>query len=687
MAVLEKIRVKLGILISILIAVALLSFIIDPNTLGSTLQSMSKDNNVGSMNGKPITYREYFTAVEQNSALMQALTGSSSNSEESVNQVREMTWTQLFNQKVFFPKIKDAGYSVEDAEMVDLLQGENPSPVIAQQRMFAGEDGRFSPEAVKEFVSQMDLEESGTPRKYWEYLKETVYANQMYNKYSSALRNSATLSPVQLEKAVADGNTTKDIDWFVVPINFGVDSTIQISAAEVNKYYNDRKKLFEQPANRDIEYVVFEVVPSQEDIDETKAAFDELYEQFAEADNLKNFIALNSDRRWDDTFYSREDIARRTPAFADYAFGSSAAVSPIDSTFSAFSAVRVAERKNIPDSVSFLYALFPSNDRAKADSLLAAVRKDGTSADMMPSGWATMATMTSSGMDPLIGVFDMKPGETTLMEIDQYQMLAVVKVEKATKPKEKVKLAFLSKNINPSDNTYRDYNMKAADLADRSDGKYEKFAEIVKEENLPVIPMERITIDTKRIGQCDNARSVVHWVFDRKTKAGSVSDVITVDNKYYFVAAVTKARKEGRIPLEDVKDDILMQLINQKKVEKLAGELSAQASGGESLEVLAEKFGAGVNHADGLSFANADMNMEPALLGAVAAAPEDKIVGPVKGSIGVYWFQVTKSALGEYYTEVDAINKNTQKSLSALQSLTKIVSQQADVKDYRAKFY
>ena len=687
MAVLEKIRVKLGILISILIAVALLSFIIDPNTLGSTLQSMSKENNVGSMKGKPVTYREYFTAVEQNSALMQALTGNSANSEESLNQVREMTWNQLFNQKVLFPKIKDAGYSVEDAEMVELLQGENPSPVIAQQRMFLGEDGRFSPDAVKEFVSQMDVDESGTPRKYWEYLKETVYANQMYGKYNAALRNSATLSPVQMERAVADGNITKDIDWFVVPINFGVDSTIQISSAEVNKYYNDRKKLFEQPANRDIEYVVFEVVPSQEDIDDIKAEFDELYQQFAETDNLKNFIALNSDRRWDDTFYSRDEIASRTPAFADYAFGSGAAISPIDSTFEAFSAVRVAERKMMPDSVSFSFATFPAAERATADSLLAEVRKAGSSADLMPAGWMTMDKMAANGMDPFLEVFDMKPGETRLLEIGQYQMVAVLKQEQTTKPKEKVKLAFLRKNINPSDNTYRDYNMKAADLADRSDGKYEKFAEIVKEEKLPVIPMERLTIETKRIGPCENARSVVHWVFDRKTKEGNVSDVITVDNKYYYVAAVTKARKEGRVPLEEAKENILLQLINQKKVEKLSEELSAQASGGESLEILAEKFGTALNHSDGLCFANTDMSIDPALLGAVAAAPEGKIVGPVKGSIGVYWFKVTKAAQGEYYTENDVITKNTQKTLSVMQSLNDIVSQQTDVKDYRAKFY
>ena len=687
MAVLEKIRVKLGILISILIAVALLSFIIDPNTLGSTLQSMSKENNVGQMNGKPITYREYFTAVEQNSALMQALTGSSANSEESLNQVREMTWTQLFNQKVFFPKIKDAGYSVEDAEMVELLQGENPSPIIAQQRMFTGEDGRFSPDAVKEFVSQMDLEETNTPRKYWEYLKDMVYANQMYSKYNSALRNSATLSPVQIENAIADGNTTRDIDWFVVPIDFGVDSTLQVSASEVSKYYNDRKKLFEQPANRDIEYVVFEVIPSQEDIDEIKASFEELYAQFAEADNLKNFIALNSDRRWDDTFYSKEELASRTPAFADYAFGSGAAVSPIDSTFSAFSAVRVVERKTLPDSVSISYAMFPVADRAKADSLLAAVRKDGTSADLMPTGWTTMDVLAANGLDVFNEAFEMKQGETRLLELDQYQMLAVLKLEKATKPKDKVKLAFLSKNINPSDNTYRDYNMKAADLADRSDGKYEKFAQIVKEENLPVIPMERITIDTKRIGMCENARSVVHWVFDRKTKEGSVSDVITVDNKYYFVTAVTKARKEGRVPLEEVKDNILRELINQKKVEKLSEECAAQTSGGESLEVLAEKFGTAVSHADGICFTNVDMSMEPMLLGAVASAPEGKVVGPIKGVMGVYWFEVTKTDTGEYYTEADALNRNTQKALSVMRSLTEIVSQQADVKDYRAKFY
>ncbi len=687
MAVLEKIRVKLGILISILIAIALLSFIIDPNTLGSTLQSISKENNVGYMNGKPVTYREYFTAVEQNSSLMQALSGGNSNTEEAQNQVREMTWNQIFNERVFFPKINKAGFSVEDAEMVSLLQGENPSPVVAQQRMFAGEDGRFSPEAVKEFVSQMDLDESGIPRRYWEYLKDQVYAQQMYNKYYSALRNSATLNANEIARAIEDGNVTKDVDFFVVPINFGVDSSLNITAAEVNKFYNDRKDIFKQPANRDIEYVMYEVVPSEEDIAAVKAEFDELYEQFKEADNLKNFVALNSDRRWDDDFYSKEELTRRTPAFAEYAFGAPAAASAIDSTAEAFMAVRVAERKMLPDSVSISFAMFPIAEQARADSLFAEVRKNGASADLMPTGWVTMASLAANGMDVFNEAFEMKAGETRLLNLDQHQMLAVVKVEKTTKPKEKVKLAFLRKNINPSDDTYRDYNMKAADLADRSDGSYEKFAAIVKEEGLPVIPLQRVTIDTRRIGVVDNARGVVHWVFDRKTKEGSVSDVITVDNKYYFVAAVTKARKEGLIPLEAAKEDILKQLINEKKVEKVAQEAREKISGGESLEALAEKFNTTVNHRDGVSFGAADMSLEPVFVGAVAAAPQGKIVGPIKGQVGVYFFEVTNIASGEYYTETDALNRNTQKESVLLQRINDIISQEADVKDYRGKFY
>ena len=65
MAVLEKIRVKFGLAISIIIALALLSFIIDPSTLESALHSMSSKYDVGLINGKAIAYTDYLEDVER----------------------------------------------------------------------------------------------------------------------------------------------------------------------------------------------------------------------------------------------------------------------------------------------------------------------------------------------------------------------------------------------------------------------------------------------------------------------------------------------------------------------------------------------------------------------------------------------------------------------------------------------
>jgi hypothetical protein len=48
---------------------------------------------------------------------------------------------------------------------------------------------------------------------------------------------------------------------------------------------------------------------------------------------------------------------------------------------------------------------------------------------------------------------------------------------------------------------------------------------------------------------------------------------------------------------------------------------------------------------------------------------------------------VKETGSGEYYTEADAINRSAQEAYSTLRSLTDIVAQEADVKDYRAKFY
>ena len=77
MAALETIRVKFGVVITVLIAVALLSFIIDPTTLQSVSSSMSSKYDVGEIDGKSISYTDYQADVEKFTAINEVMTGAS----------------------------------------------------------------------------------------------------------------------------------------------------------------------------------------------------------------------------------------------------------------------------------------------------------------------------------------------------------------------------------------------------------------------------------------------------------------------------------------------------------------------------------------------------------------------------------------------------------------------------------
>ena len=77
MAVLETIRVKFGIVITVLIAVALLSFIIDPTTLQSVSSSMSDKYDVGNIDGKAVSYNDFQAEVDKFTTINEITTGSS----------------------------------------------------------------------------------------------------------------------------------------------------------------------------------------------------------------------------------------------------------------------------------------------------------------------------------------------------------------------------------------------------------------------------------------------------------------------------------------------------------------------------------------------------------------------------------------------------------------------------------
>ena len=308
MAVLETIRVKLGIVITALIAVALLSFIIDPSTLESVTSSMSSKYDVGEIDGKSISYQDFQADIDKFTTINEIMSGSSVQNEQMQTSIRNAAWQSLIDKYLFIENANEAGIHVGEEEMGDILSGVVNSPVFSQNPAFCDENGVFSPAILNEFVTYMNSDETGRLKLYWDYLIESAMTQQYYEKYMSLFSQSNFTNSLMLSEEMSDNNNTFDVEFVMVPLGFEKDSTIVVSDKEIKKYYNDHKKFFKQPASRDIEYVVFEVVPSAEDVAAANQALIDVYDEFAAAENMKSFLLANSDRQYDNHWYRAGEL-------------------------------------------------------------------------------------------------------------------------------------------------------------------------------------------------------------------------------------------------------------------------------------------------------------------------------------------------------------------------------------------
>lgn len=695
MAVLEKIRVKMGAFITVLIAIALLSFVVDPSTLQSAMSMFSSKYDVGEINGEGIPYQEYQQKVDYFTQIYQMTSGTTSSDEQTQDAINNSAWQNEITDRVLVPAIKSAGITLGEEELYDLTQGANISPILMSEASFVGEDGQFSKQRVAEFVQAIGQDASGQLSMYWNFLEDNIVKDQLFTKYISLLEQSSYMSPAELNRAIADNNTTYNVDFVVKPFGFSIDSTLAVSNQEVKDYYEKHKEMFKQDESRDLEYVVFEVVPSAKDLEATEAEFAGIYDEFVAADNMKNFLARNSDAQFNPYYYKEGELKTIAAELEDFAakakVGETLAPFQQENTFIA---AKVVDIKQMPDSVFVKHILLQGADEAKADSLMAVAKKGNFaelaaewSADRNPNvaeagdlGWMTQQYMVP-GME---SVLQAKKGD--FLKLKTTYGTHIVKVTDATKPIKKMQVAILVKESVASKETYSDFYAKANDIVTRSEGSRDKFNAAAKELNVAVYPAIRVLPGARTLANYQHTREISRWA--NESKVGEVSPIITVDNKYFFVVALTAIHPEGYASFNEVAEDIKNVLLIEKKGEKIAAETKEAVAGASTIAEVAEKLNTTVSNQSGVAFSSlTSQQLDPKFVGAVAGAPENTVVGPVIGEIGVYYFTVNGKETGAFYTEDDAKSRNAQIFASVARVIPAIMTESADVKDERYKFY
>ena len=654
MAVLETIRVKFGILISVLIAVALLSFIVDFGTIQS-LSSTSSKYDVGEIDGKSISYTDFQAEIEKITAISE-MNGNPVQGDEALAMVRQQAWQQFINDYLFIPSAKAAGFNVGEEEMYQLLSGEMLSGFLMQ--MF---QGQLNKELLVEIEAQVEADETGRMRLFWDNLLETVYTDQFYTKYQSLFAKSSFNNALAVAEQVKDNNTTFDVEFVVVPFGFTQDSTIVVSDKEIKDYYTAHKDNFKQIASRDIEYIVIDIVPSADDVTAANNAIAAVYDEFVAAENMKTFLLSKSERQLEKRWYKAGEL--NTLSSEVEAFVNSAKVgdvSPIFQNGNSFYAVKVMESAQVPEQVQVKYTQAGVEGAAEA---LAAAEPQWIS---QMDGFEDLMTTAKGQQITINGM---------LFEVVDTKDVVLKK-----------RVAILEKTAQPSDATRSACYAKANSVASKAGGKFEGFKKAVEEDGLYAHPYNRMPESASRLGSVEHTKEVTRWAFE--AKVGQVSGIISIDNKYYVVAALKGIHKEGYTPVEEVSARIQPVLYQEKAAAKKTAEVAEKINGLTDLAAVAEALGTTVSTKEDVTFASfTSAGLDNKFIGAASVAEVGALNGPLQGNTGVYVYVVTDRSEGAFFTEDDAALREQQMSYASMQMLLPVMMDAAEVKDNTARFY
>jgi peptidyl-prolyl cis-trans isomerase D len=676
MSVIQKIQEKYAKLMAIIIAIALITFVVMlAFENGGSLFRGVNATTIGKVNGKSIDYNDFYKKVEQQQSYMeQQGYGTGAMLQQ---QALDAAWNQEINQLLQKSELDKLGIKVGKKEMGDVLYGTNPPEDL--KRQFTDSSGIYNAQMAKQQIDQVLKSKSGTAEQlasreqlisYIAYLENT----RLTEKYNSLLANSANVPKWLVEKENADKSQMARIS--VVRDNYAanIDSTIKVSDKEIEEYISKHKDDFKQPETRSISYVAFSALPSAADSAASREKILAVKAEFDSTKDLKRFLLLQGSAQ---TFYDSylngpqikipvKDTIFRLPigaVYGPYLDGGS------------YSIAKLLGVRHQPDTVKVRHILiathqrdpqsgqmYPVRDSAGAKKIIDSVQtviRNGSNFDTVclklseDPGKNDQQTGKFNG-----GVYDNVYAGRMTAEFNDFIFgnpvgsKGVVKTEYGFHYIEILsqkggslayKVAYVSKPIEVSSETESNAENEANQFAasSRDQKSFDANAEKLKAKGINKAIATDIAPMAYQLPGLGASRAFIKSIY--KADRGDVLDPARVGDNY-VVAVVTEVNEEGTTPVSKARINVEPLLRNKKVAEKLKQKLGTPATleaaaallGNKPVEVIDSLRMAGVQ----TNSAAMSLASEQKVIGAAFnPANKGKIVG-VDGANGIYVVRV-----------------------------------------------
>jgi len=705
MSALQFLREKAGVLVAVVIGLALFIFVIGDFFGGGVGQSAKarKYYEIGTVGGESLSYQEFETEVS-NLVEIYKLSGNTSLDEATSESIREQTWQNMIRERILDNQYRKLGIGVSSEEVDELVLGNNPHPIVLQ--LFTDQQtGAFNKSVLVNFLKNTEFDE--TTNRYWLFFENEIVNDRLGTKYNTLVSKGLYVTSKQAEFDRELSASTVDFSYIVKNYSSIADSLVKITSSDIESYYSKNKESFKTTALRDIEYITFDIVPSEEDIKQTEDWINNADGEFMAAEDPVQYINLTADTRHVGFYVPIAEVPAQLTDFAKKE-DKTAVFGPYNEDGS-LKIARLLDVADRPDSVHVRHILISAGQyrslteaRETADSLLKLIKSGTpfatlalTSSDDQGSaqlggdlGWFPEGMMVVPFND---ACFTGRKGDIVTAETTFG--VHIIEILAQSRTSRKYHIGIVDRKIIPGSMTNQRIYSEASQFAGAS-STYEKFNQTITEKGLTKRVANDISPQQKTLPGLESPRSLVISLF--QTDKGKIvldnneQAVFEIGDKY-VVAYCTRVTEDGIAPMKDVETDIRFQVTKEKKAEIISSEFEKNSGDGKSLEDIAASMGLSVQDATQVTFRSYSVQgagVEPALIAAASSSRQGEVSGPVKGENGVYMLSVN-NLMQTSEDDLDLLRErlNATYQMRGSYEAYEALRKAANIVDKRYKFY
>jgi peptidyl-prolyl cis-trans isomerase D len=452
---------------------------------------------------------------------------------------------------------------------------------------------------------------------------------------------------------------------------------------------------------RNIKYIDVLVTPSEEDRAELLNEVTEYANQLKDATEMAAFIrstgsvvpfsevAINK-AVYPSDIATRIDSVKVGEVYGPY----------YNAADDSYNAMQVLKKEALADSVQFrqiqVYAETAEKTKTLADSIYTALKGGADFAEIAQvygqtgeSTWLTAPSYEGAALDAdnakyIKALINGNKKEFVNLELGQVNVILQVLDKKAIK--DKYQIAVIKRPVEFSKETYnKAYNDFSQFVAQNT--TLDKLVENAEESGYRLLERADFRNNEHYVGGVKNTREALKWIFE--ANEGEVSPLYECgENDHMMVVALEKINPVGHRNINTVADMLRMEIIREKKAEKILAELNG--AGFDQVKGMANAVSDTIKHITfgAPTYVGVTRASEP-VLGAIASKSElNKATAPVKGNAAVYVMQVINKENNA--EEFNAKNEETTLATMSARFASSFINdlyEKANVKDDRYLYF